>query len=88
MADLRSGTVTFQFTDVEGSTGLWERDRVAMRLAVDRHFRLIREATTAHDGVLIKIFGDAVKAALPTAPDAVAAVNGTPERATRLWAGD
>jgi class 3 adenylate cyclase len=88
MADLRSGTVTFQFTDVEGSTALWERNRVAMRLAVDRHFRLIREATTAHDGVLIKIFGDAVKAALPTAPDAVAAVNGTPERATRLWAGD
>jgi hypothetical protein len=49
-----------------------------MRLAVDRRFRLIRKATTGHDGVLIKIFGDVVKAAFPTAPDAVAAVNGTP----------
>jgi class 3 adenylate cyclase len=88
MADLPSVTVTFLFTDIEGSTALWERDRVAMRLAVDRHFRLIREATTAHDEVLIKIIGDAGKAAFPTAPDAVAAVNGAPKRATRLWAAD
>jgi class 3 adenylate cyclase len=86
MADLLSGTVTFLFTDIEGSTALWEWDRVAMRLAVDRHFRVIREATTAHDGVLMKIIGDAAQAAFPTASDAVAAVNGAPERATRLWA--
>ena len=86
MADLPSGTVTFLFTDIEWSTRLWERDRVAMRPAIDRDFRVIREATTAHDGVLIKIISDAVKAAFPTAPDAVAAVNGAPERATLLWA--
>jgi class 3 adenylate cyclase len=86
MADLPSGTVTFLFTDIEWSTRLWERDRVAMRLAADRHFRVIGEATTAHDGVLIKIISDAVKAAFPTAPDAVDAVNGAPERAARLCA--
>jgi hypothetical protein len=35
---------------------------------------------------LIKIIGDAAQAAFPTAPDAVAAVNGAPEPAIRLWA--
>ena len=35
MPDLPSGTVTFLFTDIEGSTALWERDRAAMRAAVD-----------------------------------------------------
>ncbi|HLL50787.1 MAG TPA: hypothetical protein VK356_08975, partial [Thermomicrobiales bacterium] len=40
MADLPSGTVTFLFTDIEGSTQLWERDRTAMAAAVERHFQL------------------------------------------------
>ena len=39
-----SGTVTFLFTDIEGSTALWERDRRAMQAAVDRHLALLREA--------------------------------------------
>ena len=34
MPDLPRGTVTFLFTDIEGSTALWERDRAAMRAAV------------------------------------------------------
>ena len=37
MSDLPSGTVTFLFTDIEGSTALWERDRTAMAAAVERH---------------------------------------------------
>ena len=37
MADLPSGTVTFLFTDIEGSTERWERDRPAMAAAVERH---------------------------------------------------
>ncbi|MDF3015211.1 MAG: hypothetical protein K0R44_436 [Thermomicrobiales bacterium] len=36
MGDLPSGTVTFLFTDIEGSTALWERDRAAMAAAVAR----------------------------------------------------
>jgi class 3 adenylate cyclase len=43
MPDLPSGTVTFLFTDIEGSTALWERDRVAMAAAVARHI-IRREA--------------------------------------------
>jgi len=36
MADLPSGTITFLFTDIEGSTSLWERDPEAMQSALDR----------------------------------------------------
>jgi predicted ATPase/class 3 adenylate cyclase len=73
MADLPSGTVTFFFTDIEGSTALWEQDQVAMASAVSRHLTLLRAATESHDGTLFKVVGDAVQAAFPTAPDAVAA---------------
>jgi predicted ATPase/class 3 adenylate cyclase len=73
MAELPSGTVTFLFTDIEGSTALWERDQVAMRLAVDRHLTLLRAATERSGGALFKVVGDAVQAAFPTAPDAVSA---------------
>src|SRR3712207_4804206 len=73
MVDLPSGTVTFLFTDIEGSTALWERDPSAMATAVARHLTLLRAATEAHNGVLFKVVGDAVQAAFPTAPDAVAA---------------
>src|SRR4051794_3553858 len=73
MPDLPSGTVTFLFTDIEGSTALWERDQVAMASAVARHLTLLRAATERHGGALFKVVGDAVQAAFPTAPDAVAA---------------
>ena len=68
-----SGTVTFLFTDIEGSTSLWERDRAVMAAAVARHFALLRQAITAHRGTLFKVVGDAAQAAFPTVPDAVAA---------------
>src|SRR5215213_4234422 len=73
MADLPSGTVTFLFTDIEGSTTLWERDQAAMAIAVARHLALLRAASEAHEGVLFKTVGDAVQVAFPTAPYAVAA---------------
>jgi predicted ATPase/class 3 adenylate cyclase len=68
-----SGTVTFLFSDIEGSTALWERDRPAMARAVDRHLALFRQAVAAHHGVLYKVVGDAVQAAFATAADALAA---------------
>ena len=48
MPDLPSGTVTFLFTDIEGSTALWERDREAMAVAVARHIALLDAAVQAH----------------------------------------
>ena len=68
-----SGTVSFLFTDIEGSTALWERDRQAMSAAVERHFALLDEAVSAQNGVLFKTIGDATQAALPTVPNAIAA---------------
>ena len=54
MPDLPSGTVTFLFTDIEGSTALWERDQAAMATAVARHLTLLRAAIEAHDGVALQ----------------------------------
>src|SRR5829696_6229484 len=69
MSDLPSGTVTFLFTDIEGSTALWERDSAAMRTAVERHLAILRHTIEAHGGVLFKTVGDAVQAAFATAAD-------------------
>src|SRR5262245_34780911 len=73
MPDLPSGTVTFLFTDIEGSTERWERDRAAMATAVSRHLTVLDAAIQHHGGVRFKTVGDAVQAAFPTAPQAVAA---------------
>jgi predicted ATPase/class 3 adenylate cyclase len=68
-----TGTVTFLFTDIEGSTRLWEQHPQAMSAALARHDTLLREAIAAHAGTIFKTVGDAVCAAFPTAPDALAA---------------
>jgi len=73
MADLPTGTLTFLFTDIEGSTRLWETQRAAMQLALARHDALLRHAVTGHRGHVFKTVGDAFCAAFPTASDAVAA---------------
>src|SRR3954463_8974615 len=81
-----SGTVTFLFTDIEGSTGHWERDRVAMAAAAQHPLALLDAAIHQHGGVLFKTVGDAVQAAFPTAPSAIAAAI-TAQRAlhAELW---
>src|SRR5215213_6903187 len=71
MRDFPSGTVTFLFTDVEGSTRRWEQNSVATRAAIERHFVLLDDAIRAHSGVRFKTVGDAVYAAFPSALDAV-----------------
>jgi predicted ATPase/class 3 adenylate cyclase len=73
MADPPSGTVTFLFTDIEGSTARWERDRAAMREAVARQLTILQSLITAHHGVLYKTIGDGTQAAFGTAEDALRA---------------
>jgi predicted ATPase/class 3 adenylate cyclase len=72
MTALPSGTVTFLFTDIEGSTLFWQRDRAAMAAAVTRHLIVLDTAIQAHGGFHFKTIGDAVQVAFATAPAAVA----------------
>ena len=70
---LPSGTVTFVFTDIEGSTQRWERGRAAMEAALRKHDELVRGALSAHGGHVFKTIGDAFCAAFARPEDAVAA---------------
>ena len=70
---LPKGTVTFLFTDIEGSTRLWETQHAAMQAALPRHDALVRHCIAAHGGHVFKTGGDAFCAAFHTASDALAA---------------
>jgi len=72
-AKLPRGTVTFLFTDIEGSTQLWEQHPQAMRAALARHETILRQQIAAHRGRVFKSIGDAVCAAFAIATDALAA---------------
>lgn len=65
------GTITFLFSDIEGSTRLWERFPDAMREALQRHDTILRE--TMANGFIFKTIGDAFCVAFDRAGDAVAA---------------
>jgi predicted ATPase/class 3 adenylate cyclase len=71
---LPSGTVTFLFTDIEGSTKLWEQYPGEMRTALAHHDTLLRETMQAHNGYVFKTVGDAFCAAFSSATEGLAAV--------------
>jgi len=68
-----TGTVTFLFTDIEGSTKLWEQHPEAMKVAVARHDTILRSTVEAHLGYVVKTMGDGLLAAFGTAHAALAA---------------
>ena len=68
-----SGTVTLLFTDIEGSTSLWDKAPEAMERALRRHDELVRKAIEAAGGYVFKTVGDAFCAAFSTAKGAVEA---------------
>ena len=71
---LKITSLTFLFTDLKGSTELYERvgDLVAYDL-VCAHFRLLDEIVGAEGGAVVKTIGDAVMATFPTPERAMAA---------------
>jgi predicted ATPase/class 3 adenylate cyclase len=71
-ADHPTGTVTFLFSDIEGSTQRWERTREAMAAGLQRHDNLMHAAIEAHDGYAFKTIGDAFCVAFTLAADAIA----------------
>ena len=71
---LKITSLTFLFTDLKGSTELYERvgDLVAFDL-VRAHFRVLNEVVAAEAGAVVKTIGDAVMATFPTPDRAIAA---------------
>ncbi|MBA3689539.1 MAG: adenylate/guanylate cyclase domain-containing protein, partial [Chloroflexi bacterium] len=70
---LPAGTVTFLFSDVEGSTQLLERHGEMMGEALSRHHDLFEQVVEQHQGAIFETVGDAVYAAFARPQDAVAA---------------
>jgi predicted ATPase/class 3 adenylate cyclase len=68
-----SGVTTFLFTDIEGSTRLWDRDHERMRLALASHDAIVRAAIEDHRGIVVKMSGDGAHAAFDDPLDALAA---------------
>jgi predicted ATPase/class 3 adenylate cyclase/Tfp pilus assembly protein PilF len=66
-----SGTVTFLFTDIEGSTQWWEEQPDWMAHAFARQEAILRALTTEHGGYVYKMIGDAFQIAFDTALDAL-----------------
>ena len=66
-----TGTVTFLFTDIEGSTKRWEDQRELMAPAFKRQEQIMRDAIAKHNGYAYKMIGDAFQAAFASASDAM-----------------
>src|SRR5512141_3018392 len=73
MSELPSGTVTFLFTDIEGSTKLWQEQPEAMASAHARHDEILRTAIESNHGYVFQIVGDSFSAAFHTAVDGLRA---------------
>lgn len=71
--DADTVTLTFLFTDIEGSTRRWEEDPVAMRAALEAHDRLLNFVIPDHGGTVFKHTGDGVGAVFESPTQAVAA---------------
>src|SRR5207344_2437139 len=72
-AEFPTGTLTFCFTDLERSTGLWEEHPEAMKRALARHDRILRDGVEGHGGHVVKTTGDGVHAVFGSAHEALEA---------------
>jgi predicted ATPase/class 3 adenylate cyclase len=70
---LPTGTVTFLFTDIEGSSQLWEEEPAAMRRALTRHDAVLRTSIEGNGGFVFKTVGDGFCAIFVTSEEAVEA---------------
>jgi len=68
-ASAPTGALAFLFTDIEGSTRLWERLPDAMTGALERHDSILRSAIESSGGTVVKTTGDGMMAVFPTAAD-------------------
>src|SRR5689334_15366240 len=68
--------LTFLFTDIEGSTRRWEADAESMRMAIDAHNRVLREAVELNGGTVFNYTGDGMCAVFVSPCSAVEAAIG------------
>src|SRR6185503_15384244 len=71
MSSLPSGTVTFLFTDIEGSTKLAQQYPDAMPVLLARHNQILHQAIDAHNGYVFQVVGDSFAAAFHSTSDAL-----------------
>jgi predicted ATPase/class 3 adenylate cyclase len=71
--NLPTGIVTFLFTDIEGSTQLWDQHPEEMKVALARHDTILRQTIETNNGSIFKTVGDEFCAAFRSAPDALGA---------------
>ncbi len=71
MAGPPTGNVTFLFTDIQGSTAMWERDARRMQATLARHDEIMKGVVAGHGGHVFKTVGDACYATFSSAPDAL-----------------
>lgn len=88
--DIRpSGTVTFLFTDIEGSTRLWDERPGAMRVALAQHDAVVRNAIERANGFVFSTGGDGFAAAFHRAEDALrAAIDAQRQLGATPWPDD
>lgn len=72
-SNLPTGTVTFLFTDIEGSTRLWEQHPEAMKSALEKHDSVLRQSVESCGGHVIKSTGDGIHAVFASVSDALRA---------------
>ncbi len=88
MGEQPSGTVTFLFTDIEGSTRLWEQHGDVMAGALARHDEILGDAIEANDGHVFATGGDGFAVAFGRAGDALAAATAAQAALTaEAWVG-
>ena len=75
-SDASQEALTFLFTDLESSTRLWERFPDAMKLAVERHDAILRDAVESASGRVVKTTGDGLMAVFPAPAAALSAALG------------
>src|SRR5215210_2293074 len=86
MSNLPSGTVTFLFTDIEGSTKLAREYPETWEPTRGRHHAILQEAIEANNGYVFQVIGDAFCAAFHTAGDALkAALQAQQHLQSEVW---
>jgi predicted ATPase/class 3 adenylate cyclase len=87
--DRPTGWVTLLFTDIEGSTNMWEQQQVQMSEALARHDQILRTTIESHRGYVFKTAGDAFSAAFQQPTDGLlAALSAQKQLLAEEWGTD